>query len=197
MSLATDVKNQYFDPDIIAPLSGEVFIDGGCFNCSTDKAFINWCSGDYKKIIAFEPDKKNYFHCLEVSQKEAIRDIEIYNKGLWDCATELFFEETGGQGSRIGSDTGGNRISTAAIDEVAGDEKVTFIKLDVEGAELRALQGAEKTIRRNRPRLAVSIYHKPEDIIKLPEYILSLYKDYKLYIRHYQMSSCETILYAL
>ncbi|MCI8672219.1 MAG: hypothetical protein HFI89_01815 [Lachnospiraceae bacterium] len=62
---------------------------------------------------------------------------------------------------------------------------------------MKALQGAVKTIRRNRPRLAVSIYHKPEDIIELPEYILSLHNDYKLYIRHYQMSSCETILYAL
>ncbi|MCI8672218.1 MAG: hypothetical protein HFI89_01810 [Lachnospiraceae bacterium] len=142
LSLATDVKNQYFDPDIMTPQPGEVFIDGGCFNCSTDKAFINWCSGNYKKIIAFEPDRKNYLHCLEVSQREAIRDIEIYNKGLWDCATELFFEETGGQGSRIGSDTGGNRISTASIDEVAGDEKVTFIKFRCRGSRIEGITGS-------------------------------------------------------
>lgn len=106
LSLATDVKNQYFDLEIIMPIHGEVFIDGGCFNCSTDKAFINWCSGDYKKIIAFEPDKKNYLHCLEVCQKEAIKNIEKHNKGLWDCASELSFEETGGQGSRIGGAAG-------------------------------------------------------------------------------------------
>lgn len=197
LGLTTDVKNQYFDSEILMPQSGEVFIDGGCFNCSTDKMFINWCSGDYKKIIAFEPDKSNYLNCLEICRKEMIKNINIYNKGLWDCTTELFFEETGGQGSRIRNDIGGNRIRTSTIDETAGDEKVTFIKLDVEGAELKALQGAEKTIRRDRPRLAVSVYHKAEDIMELPAYILSLHKDYRLYLRHYQMSPCETILYAL
>lgn len=84
-----------------------------------------------------------------------------------------------------------------ALDDLAGDEDVTYIKLDVEGAERKALQGAEKIIRKNHPRLAVSIYHKPEDILELPEYILSLHGDYRFYIRHYQMSPCETILYAL
>ena len=74
---------------------------------------------------------------------------------------------------------------------------MTFIKLDVEGAERKALQGARKTIKRDRPRLAVSVYHKAEDIIELPAYILSLHEDYRLYLRHYQMSPCETIVYAL
>ena len=90
-----------------------------------------------------------------------------------------------------------NVIWTAAIDDIVGEDKVTFIKLDVEGAELRALQGAELSIRRHRPRLAISIYHKPEDVIEIPAYILSLHEDYRLDIRHYQMSACETILYAV
>lgn len=197
LSMVTDVKGQYFDPEIMSPQPGEVFIDGGCFNCGTDREFIKWCADDYKKIIAFEPDERNYRRCLEISRNEAMKNIEIYNKGLWDCAAEQFFEETGGQGSKIEENTGTNRISTASIDETAGDEPVTFIKLDVEGAELKALQGAERTIRQNRPRLAVSVYHKPEDILELPEYILSLHGDYRLYLRHYQMSPCETILYAL
>ena len=89
------------------------------------------------------------------------------------------------------------KISTVAIDDVVDGEEVSFIKLDVEGAELKALQGAARTIRTFRPRLAISVYHKPEDIIEILEYILSLHDDYRLYIRHYQMSSCETIVYAL
>jgi len=67
----------------------------------------------------------------------------------------------------------------------------------VEGAELEALQGAKQTISRNHPRLAICIYHKPEDVMMIPEYILSLHNGYKLYIRHYQISQCETIVYAL
>lgn len=189
---------QYFDADIMAPQPGEVFIDGGCFDCSTDKAFIKWCQGGYKKIYAFEPDAENFEKCLVRCREEEIANIELYNKGLWDCETELSFEASGGQGSKIG-EKGSNvvKISTIAIDDVAGDDEVSFIKLDVEGAELRALQGAARTIQRFRPRLAICIYHKPEDVIEILEYILSLHDDYKLYIRHYQMSPCETIVYAL
>lgn len=191
-------SRQYFDTDIMVPRDGEVFIDGGCFDCGTDKLFIKWCNGNYRKILAFEPDAVNYEKCLEKCRKEGIENIRIYPKGLWDCETELFFEADGSQGSKIGGQ-GANaaRIATAAIDDVAGEDEVSFIKLDVEGAELKALQGAAQTIRRFRPRLAICIYHKPEDVIEILEYILSLHDDYKLYIRHYQMSSCETVLYAL
>ena len=197
LGLATDVERQYFDPDVLAPQAEGVFIDGGCFDGGTDRAFIKWCAGRYQKILAFEPDQRNYQKCLEACRREQWERVEIQNRGLWDCETELFFRETGGQGSRIGEGEGTIHIRTAAIDEAAGDEDVTYIKLDVEGAELKALQGAARTIRKKRPRLAVSIYHKPEDIVELPEYILSLRDDYRFYIRHYQMSDCETILYAL
>ncbi len=189
---------QYFDADIMMPQKDEVFIDGGCFDSSTDKAFIKWCGGGYRKIFAFEPDGENYEKCVKKSQEEGIDNIELFHKGLWDCQTELSFESGGGQGSKIGEE-GGNviKIATEAIDNVVGDEKVSLIKLDVEGAELKALQGAAGTIRACRPRMAICIYHKPEDVIEILEYILSLHDDYKLYIRHYQMSPCETIVYAL
>ena len=73
---------------------------------------------------------------------------------------------------------------------------VTFIKMDVEGAELKALYGAEKIIKANRPKLAICLYHKPEDIIEIPEYIINLGLDYSLYIRHQSFCTGETILYA-
>lgn len=194
-------KSQYFDKDILNPLQEEgVFIDGGCYDCHTDQEFIKWCRGRYEKIYAFEPDEENYEKCLEKCRKEQIKNIEIYRKGLWDSETELSFQANMGQGSRIGEGACAEnivKVSTAAIDSIAAQDRVTFIKLDVEGAELKALQGAEKTIRRDRPRLAICIYHKPEDIVEIPAYILSLHSDYKLYIRHYQMSPNETILYAI
>lgn len=188
-------SRQYFDRDIMVPRSGEVFVDGGCFNCNTDREFVKWCSGNYEKIYAFEPDPANYQYCLKQCEKEEIRNIEIYDKGLWDKEAELSFEETGGQGSKIGEGTA--VISATSIDTVAGDHPISFIKLDVEGAELRALQGAERIICRDHPRMAVCVYHKPQDIIEIPEYILKLDDRYKLYIRHYQMSPCETVVYAL
>lgn len=76
-------------------------------------------------------------------------------------------------------------------------EKVTFIKMDIEGAEYNALLGCKKIIREQKPKLAICIYHKPEDIIEIPELILSINKEYQFYIRHYSTTWAETILYAL
>ena len=188
---------QYFDEDIMKPCRNEIFIDGGCFDCSTDKLFIKWCGGDYKKIYAFEPDKVNYEKCLTSAQQ--IPNMELINKGLWSREEILHFAGNAGQGSKIieTQDQNVTTVSVAAIDDVVGEDKVTFIKMDVEGAELEALKGARRTIMKHHPRLAISIYHKPEDVWEIPSYILSLSADYRFYIRHYQLSKNETILYAL
>ena len=77
------------------------------------------------------------------------------------------------------------------------NEEVTFIKMDLEGSELRALMGAERIIRQYKPKLAISLYHKPEDIWELPLYILSLNSEYIFFIDHYSVATAETVLYAL
>lgn len=69
--------------------------------------------------------------------------------------------------------------------------------MDVEGAELETLKGAKNIICRDKPKLAVCIYHKPEDMTDLPIYIKSLVPEYKLYVRHYSEEKYETILYAI
>ena len=74
---------------------------------------------------------------------------------------------------------------------------MTFIKMDIEGAELEALRGAESIIRKQRPKLAICVYHKPEDIWTIPMYILSLQNDYRLFLRHYSFGDTETVLYAI
>lgn len=190
-------RQQYFDQEIMKPCQNEVFVDGGCYDCSTDMLFIEWCGGGYKKIYSFEPDTKNYEKCKVIAKN--IHNMELFNKGLWSREDILCFEGSGSQGSRIielkaRNDT---TASVAAIDEVVGNDKVTFIKMDIEGAELEALKGAKSTISKHHPKLAISIYHKPEDIWEIPAYILSLSEDYRLYIRHYQLSKNETILYAV
>ena len=190
---------QYFDRDIMVSKEEGVFVDGGCFNCDTDEKFIEWCGGQYNKIYAFEPEKANYEQCLQICKKKNLQRIEILNKGLWSQTTTLSFAANLGQGSKIAEDGQDDvvEIETTSIDEVVGNEKVSMIKLDIEGAELEALKGAKKTILRDRPRLAICIYHKPEDIVEILDFILSLHEDYKLYIRHYQMSKNETIVYAI
>ena len=67
----------------------------------------------------------------------------------------------------------------------------------MEGSELQTLMGAKEIIKKDKPRLAVCVYHKPEDLWTLAEYILSLRPDYQLYLRHYTTCSYETVLYAI
>lgn len=189
---------QYFDKEIITPVDNEVFIDGGCFDCTTDLAFREWCNGKYESIYAFEPDNVNFNNCKEISKENQIENIEIINAGLWSENTTLSFIADHGRGARIGEDYENTiNIKTRTIDSVVKGERVTFIKMDIEGAELEALKGAENTIKKWHPRLAICIYHKPEDIFDIPAYILSLHEDYKLYIRHYQLTECETVLYCV
>lgn len=83
------------------------------------------------------------------------------------------------------------------LDEILAGEEATFIKMDIEGSESEALKGAKDTITTYKPRLAISIYHKPEDILELPEIILSYRPDYQFYMRHYSLGAPDTVLYAV
>ena len=99
-------------------------------------------------------------------------------------------------GSKI-DENGLDEICTESIDNILQNEKATFIKMDVEGAELESLKGAEKTIKKYKPKLAIAIYHKEDDILSIPQFILECRDDYKFYIRHYTSCNFETVLYAL
>lgn len=87
-------------------------------------------------------------------------------------------------------------ISVVAMDSII-KEKVTYIKLDIEGAELEALKGAQEIIKRDKPKLAICIYHKKEDMVEIPYFIKQLVPEYRLFIRHYSNNECETVLYAV
>ncbi|MCM1303087.1 MAG: FkbM family methyltransferase [Lachnospiraceae bacterium] len=69
--------------------------------------------------------------------------------------------------------------------------------MDIEGAEMEALTGACKTIQKNRPKLAICIYHKYEDLYRIPMYVKSLVPEYRIYIRHYSDTPSETVMYAI
>lgn len=187
---------QYFIDNLFKPSEEEVFIDAGCYDGESTLDFINWCHGKYKKIYAFEPDSKNFKICQEMFKQTQINDFELMNVGLWNKDEVLSFTNTGGGDSRI-NDTGTSQIEAVSLDQILNGEKVTFIKMDIEGSELQALEGAKQTIQTYRPKLAICIYHKPEDILDIQLYIKSLVPDYQFYIRHYTLFQVETVLYAI
>jgi FkbM family methyltransferase len=188
---------QYFDlPKELGLIKEkEVFVQGGCYNGLTQKSYVNWFGESYEKMIAFEPDTAQFEVCKE--QLKALRDIEIIHAGLADCCGTSRFDPHL-QGNSFISESGDAEISVVALDEYMSGQRVTFIALDIEGAELAALRGAERIIRTQKPKLAVCAYHKPEDIWELPLLVTAYNPAYKLYLRHYHvLDMLETVLYAV
>lgn len=189
-------KTMYMDDDIVKPIENEIFVDGGCFDAESSLDFIKWGNGNVKKVYAFEPDLGNYEICRKNFENQCQIEYHLEQAGLWSEKTELCFIEEHGAGSRLGG-MGTIKVPVVSLDEVLGNEKVTFIKMDIEGAEMEALKGAQHIIQRCRPRLAICLYHKKEDILDIPLYVKQLLPDYKLYIRHYIPYYFDTVLYAV
>lgn len=188
---------QYFGLDFLRPVQDEVYIDAGCYDGDTILKFYQFCNGNYKHIYALEPDSDNFKKTVELVKREQLNRVELQCKACWSKSDTLSFSGTGTSSSHI--EEGGNKyIQAITIDDLLNGAGATFIKMDIEGAELDALKGAEFTIKKYRPRLAICLYHKPEDIIDIPVYLLSIISDYKLYIRHHNFTDfCETVLYAI
>lgn len=192
-------KPQYFLNDFYELNEEEIYIDLGAYNGDTILKFVNKVCGKYKKIIAFEPDKRTYELLKTNIEKSKLDNIEIYNLGSWDKKDVLGFA------SGLNSNINGNsyiskseekRISVEALDNLFINIPITFIKMDIEGAEKESLFGAKKIIQRYKPKLAICVYHKWEDIYEIPKIIKSFVPEYKIYLRHHSKNLCETVCYA-
>lgn len=200
--IQTHCGRQYFD--MFTPGKRETFVDAGGFDGSTIEDFYVWLGeGKYGKCFSMEPVPEMYNRIVERKRKEGWQDVTVCNCAVWDKEEAVFLTKDQKEndviwgGSCVG-DTGDSKVCGKTIDEICmGEgEPVTFIKMDVEGSELKALKGAKNIITQQKPRLAISIYHKPLDVFEIPDYILSLVPEYKMYIRQYASDFTETVLYA-
>jgi FkbM family methyltransferase len=169
----------------------EVFIDAGAFDGDTTEAFIKRYP-NYKKIYLFEPGKKNF----ETARKRLRggRNIKFLQLGLSDFQGELSFNDQAGSASAV-TETGQEVIQVVTLDILLPEEPVTFIKLDIEGWEMNALRGAESIIRKNRPKIAVAVYHSAKDFREIPQYLMKINPDYEIHLRHYTQGWSETVMY--
>ncbi len=183
---------QYFDLPYFNKDEQEVFIDCGCCDFGSSYGFAKWCNGQYKQIYAFEPDKMNFALCQERTRDMC--SVQLIPKGAYSETAVLRFHESGAASSIC--DDGNVEVEVTSIDEVLDGARATFIKMDIEGSELQALQGAKKTIQAHYPKLAICMYHKITDLIEIPEYLMRIAPKYKYAIRVYTSSFSETVLYA-
>ena len=172
----------------------EVYVDGGSFDGDSIKIFMERVSGLYKRIYAFEPDPKTYKKlCENLLEYE---NIVTVNKGLHSCENQLRFNNDGSRGAII-ADAGNIVINTCAIDHVVTDQVATFIKMNIEGTELEALDGARETITKSKPKLAISLYHRPSDLWAIPKKISNLGLGYEMHLSQHDGGIIESVLYAI
>lgn len=197
--------DQYFPSDIVKLTDKEVFIDCGAYTGDTILKFIKYAKNKYKKIVAFEPDEEN-IEKLKSKNIEKCDFIQaaVYNKeGITKfchdnvLASSSKLEMTENMPAYLDKNFSEYEVNLKVLDNIPDCQDATFIKMDIEGAELNALKGAQNIIRKNHPKLAICIYHSNDDMLNISEWIISLKLDYKLYVRSHFGDHTETVLYAV
>ena len=180
---------QYFEPFFRLSGGQPVFVDVGGFDGFTSEEFIRRAP-DFAAVYIFEPDAANGARCQQRLSRFANVHLMPFGAGRED-ATLRFSSD--GSASSIRED-GDCEIHIRRIDDVV-DAAPTFFKVDIEGAEMMALEGARDLLARHRPVLALAVYHRPSDFWNIPRMIEGIAAGYKIYLRHYTESIYETVMY--
>jgi FkbM family methyltransferase len=206
--LQTFVLEQYAYRRISDPISagpGDIVIDGGgCWGDTT--LYFAAKVGSAGKVYVYEFESGN----LDVLRQnldlnEHLKDsVRIVENALWDKSGEVLTYDPGGPATTIAlrqtqSASAPAQTTTLSIDDLVHQQslpKVDFIKMDIEGAELNALKGAEQSLRAFRPSLAISVYHRDDDWVTIPDYLDSLDLGYEFFLDHFTIYESETVLFA-
>lgn len=180
---------QYFEPFFSLSGGKPVFVDVGGFDGYTSEEFVR-LAPDYHAVYIFEPEASNRERCRE--RLSRFSNIHLLPYGAGNQETTLRFSSDGSASSI--RDDGEIEIEIRRIDDLV-KEPPTFIKMDIEGAELMALEGARGLIAEHSPALAIAVYHRPSDIWTIPAKVLEINADYEILLRHYTESIYETVMY--
>ena len=173
------------------------FIDCGAFTGDTIKILYEY-GITFAESWCFEPDAGNYVKLIK-----QIIDLNLYgtvhteNTGVYSKNGSICFIETNAEDARISESGVGDKIVVVSLDEYFAEKKVDYIKMDIEGAELKALCGALELIKRCRPILAISVYHYCCDITQIPMYLINNLNQYDFMLRHYSGAISGTVLFCI
>ncbi|NMB30312.1 MAG: FkbM family methyltransferase [Clostridiales bacterium] len=188
----TTMRDEVFE-NIIVPKSCDTYIDAGAYNGDTIEEILHFTGGELGRIIAFEPDKKNFKKLQRNTQ--SLQFVQLHYAGVWNEDSTVNFLSKAGRHSSISGK--GAPVQMRSIDKVLAGDPADIMKFDVEGAEFEALLGAQDTIAEHSPRIMLSLYHRNEDIFKLPLLLKRLNPKYRFFMRHHHyIPAWETNLYA-
>jgi FkbM family methyltransferase len=190
--------DQYFPHDLIELRDHEIFVDCGAFDGDSIGGFVQRTQGRFTGAIAFEPDSLN---CDALRSRICELPSEVRNKitvipaAVGAASGTLLFNVTGTASSS--TENGSVPVRCVALDEALDGWKPTFIKMDIEGAEVDALQGARAVIARERPILAVCAYHTQAHLWEIPIWISAALERYRVFYRSHSCDAWELVCYAI
>ncbi|MBF0506852.1 MAG: FkbM family methyltransferase [Nitrospirae bacterium] len=191
--------NQYFDDrTTISP--GDTVLDIGGYDGDTAEIFSEKV-GNSGAVYSFEPVEETFNAMKSRLNNGRIHNVIPLNLGVWSSNAVMRIDSDADNrvGSKIGRESGGNKINVVSIDSYVEENKIgkiDFIKMDIEGAEREALKGAALTVRRMKPNLAICVYHQPDDLWEIPLIIKEMVPEYRLFLLHHSQSIGETVCYA-
>ena len=186
-------SNLYHPAGLFTLGDEEIYVDGGAFDGDSIRLFVSRVGGRFARVIAFEPDPVT-FQVLRAAFPDP--RVTLINAGLHSVRGSLRFNNDGSRASAL-DEQGGAEVAVISLDEVLAGERVTLIKMNIEGAELEALTGARHTLKHWAPKLAISAYHRPADLWQVAFGIRELNPDYRLYLRQQDAGIVETVAYAV
>jgi FkbM family methyltransferase len=172
----------------------EVYVDACSYDGDSIRRFIERVGGRYERILAFEPDPTTFGSLKQNFANEP--RVQTFNAGLHRHKGVLRFRDDSTRGA-IFTDDGDNSIEVVSLDEVLAGSPASYIKMNIEGAEIDALLGARGTIQRWMPKLAISAYHRPSDLWHIPRLVKEFSTAYDIYLRQHDGGVIETVLYAI
>lgn len=194
-------KYSEYEHPIVSPKSNEWVIDCGSANGATSFRFAELVY-PFGRVIAIEPDPNNIEIIeknLETNFNSIAHRMYLENCAVSDTVGELKFSSGNGGSSKLSSE-GNTSVLVDTLDNIIKRHKLKgtgTISFDVEGFEIEALNGGKQSIQKLRPKLQISAYHKPQDIIDIAKWIDDNLSDYALFMGHHETYHTETDYYAI
>ena len=194
------ILQQYNYRNLVCVNNGDVVIDAG--GCWGDTALYFAAKGAAQVwVYEFIPSNIEILNKNLALNPRYKDSINLVDKAVWETSSiGLSFADRGPSSQVAAQGVYDGATQTLSIDDLVKEkklERVDFIKMDIEGAEMPALRGAAETIRRFKPKLAISAYHREDDLIAIPAYIRSLNPDYQFYLDYYTIFGDEIVVYAI
>ena len=180
------LKPLFSDPaesfeNIIRPTEEEIYCDLGAYTGDTVDELLSHTGGRYSHICCFEPDMRNFRRLVKTHMQ--LDNIDFVNAAAWDCDTQLRFAASSGRQSAVADK--GRLVSARSLDSFLDGRQATYIKYDVEGADVPALLGSKKTIQKYCPKICTAAYHRPYDFYKLILLLDEIKSGCSFYLRQY------------